>query len=91
MSSTLRIGTPIVEAPAAGAVDVPPTTARTDLAPLCVDAAGVARLLAVSERHVWALHSAGRLPSPVRLGRARRWIVSELREWLASGAPSRDG
>ena len=59
--------------------------------PLLVDVAGVARLLAVSERTVWALHSRGGLPLPVRLPGTRtiRWILDELRDWLENGAPER--
>lgn len=62
----------------------------TALEPMAVDAAGVAKLLNVSERHVWSLHASGRLPLPIRLGRAVRWRVSELEAWLRSGAVSRD-
>ena len=53
-------------------------------------AADIARLLAVTVRHVRALDSSGRLPRPVRLGRAVRWSRSELVAWLDAGAPSRD-
>jgi predicted DNA-binding transcriptional regulator AlpA len=66
------------------------TAGRTDLEPLAINADGVARLLDISPRHVWALHSSGRLPRPVALGRARRWVISELEEWLAAGCPARD-
>lgn len=57
---------------------------------IALPAADVAKLLDVSERHVWALHASGRLPRPIRLGRAVRWSADELRDWLAAGAPSRD-
>ncbi len=57
---------------------------------LALSAAAVARLLGISERHTWALNSSGRLPKPIRLGRAVRWPVDELRAWLAAGAPPRD-
>jgi len=53
-------------------------------------AADVARLLAVTVRHVRALDSSGRLPRPVRLGRAVRWRRDELLAWLDAGAPGRD-
>ncbi|HEY1599473.1 MAG TPA: helix-turn-helix domain-containing protein [Pirellulales bacterium] len=56
---------------------------------LALPAAGVARFLNVSERHLWALNSSGRLPKPIRLGRAVRWSVEELRAWLAAGSPER--
>lgn len=56
---------------------------------LALPAAEVAKLLDISERHLWALHSSGRLPLPVRLGRAVRWNLDELRGWLAAGCPDR--
>ncbi|HUY33862.1 MAG TPA: hypothetical protein VMV69_14025 [Pirellulales bacterium] len=55
----------LVEALPAGDVDLARHATPEALA---VDAAGVARLLGVSERHMWGLHSSGRLPMPVRLG-----------------------
>ncbi|WP_437202245.1 helix-turn-helix transcriptional regulator [Planctomicrobium sp. SH664] len=57
---------------------------------MALTAADVARLLNVSIRHVAALNATGRLPRPIRLGRAVRWNAEELRAWLAAGAPSRD-
>lgn len=50
----------------------------------------VAGLLQVSLRHVAAMNSSGRLPRPIRLGRAVRWLANEFHEWLAAGAPARD-
>lgn len=57
---------------------------------LALNAAEAARQLGISERHLWALHSQGRIPRPVRLGRATRWPLDELRAWLAAGSPPRD-
>ena len=50
----------------------------------------VAGLLQVSLRHVAAMNSSGRLPRPIRLGRAVRWLADELHAWLEAGAPARD-
>lgn len=58
--------------------------------PIALPAAASAELLQISERHFWSLHAAGRVPRPVRLGRAVRWSAAELRDWLAAGAPSRE-
>jgi len=63
---------------------------NTPIEPLLIDAAGVARMLGVSRRHVHALESSGRIPSPVRLSRSVRWRVAEIREFVAAGCPSRD-
>ena len=60
-----------------------------ELSCLALPAAEVAKLLGISERHLWALNSSGRLPRPVRLGRAVRWNLSELRAWLDAGCPER--
>jgi predicted DNA-binding transcriptional regulator AlpA len=65
------------------------TVQANELKRLAVSAAGVGSLLEVSERHVWSMHSAGRLPLPISLGRSRRWLVSELQDWLAAGCPER--
>lgn len=55
-----------------------------------IPATEVARLLSVSERHVWQLNSRGRIPQPFRLGHAVRWSLDEIRAWQAAGAPTRD-
>jgi len=57
---------------------------------LALSADEVAEALGISRAHVWKLASTGRLPKPVRLGRAVRWARKDLEEWLAAGAPSRD-
>ena len=65
------------------------TSHATDSERLALPAADVAKLLGISERHLWSLNSSGRLPKPVRFGRSVRWNVEELRAWLAAGAPER--
>ena len=57
--------------------------------PLALSAVELARLLGVSLRHVRRLDSAGKLPKPIRLGRAVRWRVNEVNDWMAVGAPDR--
>jgi len=57
---------------------------------LCVDAPGAARLLGVSRSFWLKLSSSGRCPAPVRLGERTLWVVGELREWVAAGAPTRE-
>jgi predicted DNA-binding transcriptional regulator AlpA len=57
-------------------------------APLRLDAREAARLCSVCRAHWLRMHSAGRVPAPVRLGRAVRWQTDELREWLAAGCPA---
>lgn len=49
----------------------------------------VARMLHVSIRQVWRLHSIGKLPNPVRLGSCVRWRVDEIRAFVEAGCPCR--
>jgi predicted DNA-binding transcriptional regulator AlpA len=68
------------------------STTRTpiDTDRLAVTARDAARLLDISRAQLYRLHSAGRLPLPVYCGtRAPRWVVAELRDWLAAGCPDR--
>ncbi|UCC30848.1 MAG: helix-turn-helix domain-containing protein [Phycisphaerales bacterium] len=68
------------------------STQTTSNEPECValSAGQVARLLAISVRHVWKLHASGRLPVPIRLGRSVRWRRQELLAWLDADCPPRD-
>ena len=50
----------------------------------------VAQLLDKSARQVWCDDLAGKLPAPVRIGRAVRWRLDELQAWRAAGCPPRD-
>ena len=55
-----------------------------------LSAADLAAMLRVTVRHVRALDASGRLPKPIRLGRAVRWSRDELLAWIKAGGPSRD-
>jgi predicted DNA-binding transcriptional regulator AlpA len=57
---------------------------------LALAAADLAKLLDLSERHIWALNASARLPRPIRLGRSTRWNLAEIQRWLDAGSPSRD-
>lgn len=50
----------------------------------------VCRILGISRAHASRLNVSGRLPRPIRLGRAVRWSTSELGRWIAAGCPTRD-
>jgi excisionase family DNA binding protein len=65
-----------------------PATAATNR--LAISADEMAELLGISRAHVWRLHSQGRIPRPVRLGRAVRWDRVTIERWLAAGAPPRE-
>lgn len=60
-------------------------------ATLLIDSQEVARRLDLSERTVWRLCSAGKLPKPVSIGsRSKRWRVEEIAAWVAAGCPPRN-
>lgn len=67
---------------------MPDTT--TAPAPLLVNAKTAARLCGIGRTCWYALLASGRIPAPVRLGRAVRWRASELAAWCAAGCPPRE-
>ena len=58
---------------------------------LLIQAEELAALLNVSERTLWRLLSAGKIPEPVRLGRSTRWRLDEVRQWINDGCPDSTG
>lgn len=63
---------------------------RETMRPLLLKAEDAAAYLGISYRHFRTLHSAGKLPAPVRLGNAVRWNRDELERWVSAGVPARD-
>lgn len=48
----------------------------------------LAEMLSVSPRTLQRMLSAGKIPSPVQLGRKMiRWRVNEIKNWIAAGCP----
>lgn len=58
-----------------------------DTTPILISAEELAKLIQVSERTLWRLLSAGKVPQPVRIGRNTRWRYAEVREWIEKGCP----
>lgn len=58
--------------------------------PLLLRAADAARLCKVSLRTWRAWDATGKVPQPVRIGRAVFWRLDELRAWVAAGYPDRE-
>lgn len=50
---------------------------------------GLCEKLQISRATLWRLSSAGKVPSPMKLGRGVRWLSGEIDEWLAAGMPDR--
>lgn len=59
----------------------------TETVPTLVTAEELAKLMQVSERTLWRLLSAGKVPQPVRIGRNTRWRLAEVLEWIEHGCP----
>jgi prophage regulatory protein len=60
---------------------------NTETTTLLLTADEVATMLNVSERTLWRLLSAGKVPKPVRFGRSTRWRDTEVKEWVERGCP----
>ena len=67
--------------------EVAPTSVLV-IEPLLVGSEAAGRLCGVSGRTWRRLASEGAVPEPIRLGRRRVWIVSELTAWAAARCPS---
>jgi predicted DNA-binding transcriptional regulator AlpA len=75
---------------AGSALSAKPEPATAGGGPLLA-AREAAGLLTVGLTTFWKMHSAGRLPAPVRLtARTVRWRREELGKWIAAGCPKRD-
>ena len=57
---------------------------------LLIDSTEAAAMCGISRTMWWSMHSQGRVPAPVRLGRRTLWSVDELRRWTAVGCPARE-
>ena len=57
---------------------------------LLIDSTEAARMCGISRTMWWSLHSAGKVPVPVRLGRRTLWRSDELCRWTAGGCPPRE-
>lgn len=54
-------------------------------------AAQLARMLTISQRTVWRLLSAKKIPKPIRFGGSSRWIDTDIQKWLDDDCPDQDG
>lgn len=56
---------------------------------LLLNVSELAQQLAVSKRTIWWMVAAGKCPSPISLGRAKRWLAREVQAWVQHGCPAR--
>ncbi len=85
----------ICDADTDNTVEAPPTKDdATDLPAdegrLILRDVDLARLLGCSARHVATLDTRGLIPSPVHLGRCKRWSRPIIEAWAQVGCPPRD-
>jgi predicted DNA-binding transcriptional regulator AlpA len=57
---------------------------------LLLDTRDVAKLLKVSTRTIFSMHTKGRMPAPIRIGFAVRWPYKQLCDWVEAGCPKID-
>jgi excisionase family DNA binding protein len=67
---------------------MPTVLTPADASAKLLDVQAVAELLGCSQRHVYRLSDAGKMPAPVKLGSLVRWSATAIREWIDQGCPS---
>lgn len=60
-----------------------------EIEPVLLTAKQAAAVLGLSVSGLYALHNAGKVPLPRKLGRSARWSVDEFRDWDRAGCPIR--
>ncbi len=53
------------------------------LQPLLVDLHQVRQLVQLSARTIWRRVASGAFPAPIEVGGARRWVYTEIQDWVA--------
>ncbi len=69
------------------------TTAAVDVATIVsplLSARKAAALCSLGLSTWWRYHSAGKIPSPVRIGGSVRWRHAELHDWMDANCPPRE-
>ena len=61
------------------------TLTVADTSAKLLDVQAVAEMLGCSQRHVYRLSDAGRMPSPVKLGSLVRWSAAVIGKWIDDG------
>jgi predicted DNA-binding transcriptional regulator AlpA len=64
-------------------------TAALTVFPPVLDSKALMAYLKRSKASLSRDDAAGRIPRGFRIGRAKRWLKSEIDEWLQAGAPDR--
>jgi excisionase family DNA binding protein len=62
--------------------------APADVSAKLLDVQAVAELLDCSQRHIYRLSDAGKIPAPLRLGALVRWNRAVIESWIDQGCPA---
>lgn len=46
------------------------------------------KMLSLSARTIWRLRSSEKLPRPVKIGGAIRWVQGTIEKWISMGCPN---
>jgi len=57
---------------------------------LLLSADQAAQQLGIGRSLFWTMHSSGKLPLPIKLGRRTLWRRGELESWVNAGCPCRE-
>ena len=67
---------------------MPDTLSTTEVRPAALLTANdLAAALRLSPRAIWRDLASGRIPSPLKIGRATRWRGAEITDWINAGCP----
>lgn len=90
-ADALRIARPEAGEPSADAAPIgEPATRAEPLPPaMLMTVDDLARELRTSAKTIRRMDAAGRLPRPVKVGRAKRYVRSAIVAWIAAGCPRR--
>jgi predicted DNA-binding transcriptional regulator AlpA len=62
---------------------------RKNQTPQLLSAKALGQRLSLSKRQIFRLNSSGRIPAPVRIGGAVRWVDMDIDKWIELGCPPR--
>jgi excisionase family DNA binding protein len=68
--------------------DMTAVLSLADASAKLLDVQAVAEMLGCSQRHVYRLSDAGKMPAPIKLGSLVRWSATAIREWIGQGCPA---
>ncbi len=67
---------------------MPDTLPTTEVRPAALmTATDLAAALRLSRRAIWRDLASGRIPAPLKIGRATRWRGAEIADWINAGCP----